>query len=60
MTRKQIEKMIIAVLAVADYDISKAYQVETAEEPETVEENMNVLVEIVEEHLNKAAKKVKK
>ena len=60
MTRKQIEKMILAVLSRADYDLGKCYQVETAEEPDTVEENMNVLVEIVEEHLNKAAKKVKK
>jgi len=60
MTRKQIEKMILAVLNRADYDLAKCYQKETAEEPDTVDDNMGVLVEIVEEHLNKATKKVKK
>jgi hypothetical protein len=60
MTRKQIEKMILAILGRADYDLAKCYRVETAEDPETVSDNMSVLVEIVEEHLNKSAKKVKK
>ena len=60
MTREQISEMILAILGRADYDLAKCYQEETADEPDTVEENMGVLVDIAEEHIKKASKKTAK
>jgi hypothetical protein len=60
MTKKQIKEMILAILNQADYDLAKSYQKETAEEPETVDENMGVLVDIAEEHIKKAIEKTAK
>lgn len=51
MNNNQIEKMILELLNEIDYDIAKDYDVETAEEPELVEENMNKLVKIVKEYV---------
>jgi len=51
MNNNQIEKMILELLNEIDYDIAKDYDVETAEEPELVEENMDKLVKIVKEYV---------
>lgn len=53
MKRKQIEKMILGLLNEIDYDIAKDYDIETAEEPEFVEENMDKLVKIVQKYIKK-------
>jgi hypothetical protein len=47
MNNNQIEKMILELLNEIDYDIAKEYDIETAEEPELVEERMDKLVKIV-------------
>lgn len=51
MNNNQIEEMILELLNEIDYDIAKDYDVETAEEPELVEENMDKLVKIVKEYV---------
>jgi len=51
MNNNQIEEMILELLNEIDYDIAKGYDIETAEEPELVEENMNKLVKIVKEYV---------
>jgi hypothetical protein len=51
MERHKIEKMIIAILEQVDHDIAKNYDVEYAEEPEFVEEDMAGLVRIVKRYL---------
>lgn len=53
MNQKQIEEMILELLNEIDYDIAKDYNVETAEEPEFVEENMDKLVKIVQKYIKK-------
>lgn len=58
MTRNQIKKMIMDVLAVADYDLMKAFLPETAEEPEYAEAEMENLIDIAAKHIN-APKKPK-
>jgi hypothetical protein len=51
MKRKQIEEMILDLINEIDYDIAKDYDVETAEEPEYVKENMDKLVKIVKKYV---------
>ena len=51
MTHEQIKAMILDILAEADYDLFKNYVVETAEEPEYIEERMGDLIRIAEKHL---------
>ena len=51
MDKEKIKKMLMDVLETVDYDIAKDYDIETAEEPELVEANMDELVRIVERHM---------
>lgn len=48
MDREVIQKMLTKVLEQVDHDIAKDYNVETAEEPEMAERNMEELIDIVE------------
>jgi len=57
MTRDEIKDMIMVILGQADYDLMKAYDPETAEEPEYAEGQMERLIDTVEEHLKKLEKK---
>ena len=43
--------MVSELLEQIDHDIAKDYNVETAEEPEVAEENMQGLVNTVERHI---------
>lgn len=52
--------MIMELLAIADYDLMKSYDPETAEEPEYAESEMEKLIDVVEKVLKKQAKKSKK
>lgn len=51
MTDEQIDNMIMDLLEQVDHDIAKSYNVKTAEEPEYVEEDMEVLRNIVKSHM---------
>lgn len=51
MTRIQIERMILALIAAVDYDLAKSFDPKTAEEPEYIEEQMDRLVAVVKKHL---------
>ncbi len=55
MSPTQIDVMLKELLEQIDYDIAKDYDVETAEEPELVEEAMYALRGIVLRHLIKAS-----
>lgn len=57
MTRDEIKDLIMAILGQADYDLMKAFDPETAEEPEYAESEMERLIDTVEEHLKKLEKK---
>lgn len=57
MTRNEIKDLIMVILGQADYDLMKAYDPETAEEPEYAESEMERLIDTVEEHLKKLEKK---
>lgn len=50
----------MVILGQADYDLMKAYDPETAEEPEYAESEMERLIDTVEEHLKKKTKKTSK
>lgn len=58
MTRKQIRDMILALLGRADYDLMKSFLPETAEEPEYAAEELEELIDLAENHINKVNKKV--
>lgn len=60
MTRDEIKELIMVILGQADYDLMKAYDPETAEEPEYAESEMEKLIDTVEDHLKKLAKKLVK
>lgn len=45
------DEMLHELLEAIDHDIAKQYKVETAEEPEFVEEHMDILRDIVHEYL---------
>ena len=60
MTRNEIKDLIMVILGQADYDLMKAYDPETAEEPEYAESEMERLIDTVEEHLKKKTKKTSK
>ncbi len=47
MNADKIDEMILALLDMADHDLGKSYRMETAEEPELVEEDMDQLRAIV-------------
>ncbi len=51
MDDKKIDAMLRDLLMEIDYDMSKQYDVETAEEPEYVEDAMNDLRVIVRRHV---------
>lgn len=53
MTRQQIKKMIMDLLAHVDYDLAKSYDPKTAEEPEYAKEEMEKLIDIAKKHLKK-------
>jgi hypothetical protein len=53
MTRDEIKDLIMVILGQADYDLMKAYDPETAEEPEYAESEMERLIDTVETHLKK-------
>lgn len=57
MTRNEIKDLIMVILGQADYDLMKAYDPETAEEPDYAESEMERLINTVEEHLKKLDKK---
>jgi len=57
MTRNEIKDLIMVILGQADYDLMKAYDPETAEEPEYAESEMERLIDTVVEHLKKLEKK---
>lgn len=57
MTRNEIKNLIMVILGQADYDLMKAYDPETAEEPEYAESEMERLIDTVDEHLKKLEKK---
>ena len=56
MKRKQIKAMVHDLLEEIDYDISKDYVKETAEEPEYVDENLEKLIVIVKKHIKLSKK----
>ncbi|NJO03702.1 MAG: hypothetical protein HC880_20335 [Bacteroidia bacterium] len=60
MTRSEIKDLIMVILGQTDYDLMKAYDPETAEEPEYAEDQMERLIDTVEDHLKKLAKKLVK
>ena len=51
MEEKVIKEMLLDIISEVDYDISKEYVEATAEEPECVEDKMNILVDIVKKYL---------
>lgn len=51
-----LDKLIIQLLNAVDYDIAKQYQLETAEEPEFVEENLQELRNIIINYFRKESK----
>ena len=51
MTDRHIIEMLLDVLGHVDYDIKKDYMKETAEEPEFVDEELAILVEVVRKHM---------
>lgn len=57
MTRDEIKELIMVILGQADYDLMKAFDPETAEEPEYAESEMERLIDTVENHLNPPAPK---
>ena len=57
MTRNEIKDLIMVILGQADYDLMKAYDPETAEEPDYAESEMERLIDTVESHLKKLDKK---
>lgn len=57
MTRNEIKDLIMVILGQADYDLMKAYDPETAEEPDYAESEMERLINTVEGHLKKLDKK---
>lgn len=49
---KNLRKMILEIVLEIDYDIYKeCYNLETAEEPEWVEDNIKILISIVQKYL---------
>lgn len=52
MTRDEIKELIMVILGQADYDLMKAHDPETAEEPDYAEEQMELLINTVEDHLS--------
>lgn len=59
MNRKEIKKMIMAILKIADYDLSKGFDPKTAEEPEYAVKEMERLIDIAEKHLKKSESKTR-
>lgn len=57
MTRNEIKKLIMLILGQCDYDLMKAYDPKTAEEPEYAKESMDRVIDVVEEHLKKLEEK---
>lgn len=57
MTRDEIKDLIMVILGQADYDLMKAYDPETAEEPDYAESEMERLIDTVDSHLKKSEKK---
>lgn len=45
--RKMAKKMILEIIQAVDYDIYKSFIPKTAENPETIKERMNELLDIV-------------
>jgi hypothetical protein len=69
MNRTQIKDLIFLILNQADYDLAKAYDPETAEEPEYASEQLEEMIDVVGQffeqlnskpNLNKKAKKKSK
>jgi len=59
MDRKQIKKMLLAVMARADYDMYKSFRKETAEEWEYSKGILEELIDIAESHVKKSISKPK-
>ena len=52
MKDKQIKEMVLDIIGEVDYDILKGvYVKETAEEPDEVDDNIAILVDIVKKHI---------
>lgn len=52
MLDKNIRRMLLDVIGEIDYDILKGYYMkETAEEPDLVEDNMQLLISIVRHYI---------
>ena len=64
MTRKEIKELIMAILGQADYDLMKAFDPKTAEEPAYARSEMERMIDFVDNHLKtleeKKAKKITK
>lgn len=57
MTRKEIKDLIMVILGQTDYDLMKAFDPETAEEPEYAAEEMERVISFVQKYLKKTQKK---
>jgi hypothetical protein len=51
MTDKQIEEMVKAIIDAVDYDLAKQLDVQTAEDPETVDAEVARLVAVARKHM---------
>jgi hypothetical protein len=49
--KAKIRKMILELIEMIDHDHWKQYRVESAEEPETVEERLQELIDIVKKYV---------
>jgi len=54
MNDVKIRAMVLELLKQADYDLWKAFNPATSEEPELMEYELSLLVQIARKHLNKA------
>lgn len=54
MTRKEIKKMLLEIIAQLDYDIYKSFLRSSSEDWEEAKEEMNQLIKIAKKHIKRA------